>query len=69
MSEPKGTICAICENSIWCDTWGNYKCLEYKMRKEIEVISCPKFKKRQKDFKEKPCQCDDCLREARDDKE
>lgn len=69
MTENKGTVCSICEHSIWCDTWGEFKCLEYKMRKGIAVISCPKFKKRPKDFKERPCQCDDCLSRSRDEEE
>ena len=56
-------LCASCTNSIWCDTWGEWKCRVYERRFYGRNIpeTCGAYKKRGKDFKESPCQCEDCL--------
>ena len=57
--------CASCKNSIWCPTWAEWKCLilngRIKGGRDVTVTSCSSYKKREKDFKERKCQCGDCL--------
>lgn len=57
-------LCSTCVNSIWCDTWGEWKCTVRKRRFYGSNIpdECKSYKKRGKDFKERPCQCEDCLK-------
>ena len=60
----KNGLCATCISSIRCDTWGEWKCVAHKRRYYGENIpeTCADYKKRGKDFKESPCQCEDCLK-------
>lgn len=56
------TICKTCEHSIFCPTWGDYKCM-HNARKYILHLGpneCKDFKERGNDFEEKPCHCDFC---------
>lgn len=56
-------ICKDCIHSIFCPTWGDYKCV-FHARRFIEglmVVECQDFKERGKDFEEKPCRCAQCL--------
>ena len=56
------SLCSKCNNSIWCDTWAEWKCKAKKRRiyNYKEVVKCDSYSKRPKDFKETRCQCDDC---------
>ena len=57
-------LCMTCTNSIMCPTWGDVKCLARKQRIHgyKKLVECKYYKKRDKGFKEQPCQCDDCLK-------
>ena len=55
------SLCKECRNGIFCPTWGEYKCKAYMKRIYREVTACDAYSKRPKDFKETPCQCEDCL--------
>lgn len=54
-------LCKNCESCIGCDTWGEKKCLKLKTRIYSEITNCKHYKKRDKNFKESKCKCDDCL--------
>ena len=55
--------CPSCVNSVWCDTWSEWKCK--KLNKRIygykKLTNCKFYSKRPKNFKEPRCQCKDCL--------
>ena len=53
-------LCVSCANSIFCETWGEWKCKAYDVRICDTIVECPYYKKRPRDFKESKCQCDDC---------
>ena len=57
-------LCYTCVNSVRCPTWAEWKCLAQKRRvyEYAEMTSCADFKKRGKDFKDRKCQCEDCLK-------
>lgn len=57
-------LCPSCVNSIFCDTWGEWKCLVKERRIYVYagMTTCKDYKKRGKDFKKRKCQCEDCLR-------
>lgn len=56
-------LCSSCMNSIWCPTWGEWKCKALKRRIYWSNLStCRFYSKRGKDFKEPRCQCDGCLK-------
>lgn len=58
-------LCASCSSSIWCPTWAEYKCKLKERRIYYGMLfskHCPDYKKRDKNFKESKCQCDDCLK-------
>lgn len=59
-------LCPSCVNAIRCDTWAEWKCGVQKKRiyGYKTMTECKFYKKRGKDFKESPCQCEDCLRES-----
>lgn len=63
MSEIKG-LCPNCENSIFCDTWAEWKCVKYETRvyDYADMSECDGFKRRSKIFKPRRCQCEDCLK-------
>ncbi len=60
--------CIDCEHSIYCDTWGEYKCTVKVMRiyePENEAIRCKDFKRAPRkdalgDKKKPKCQCKHC---------
>jgi hypothetical protein len=54
------TICKTCEHSIFCPTWGEYKCVLHCNKFITGLVGCDDFKERGKDFEEKPCQCETC---------
>lgn len=58
------TLCSSCTYSIRCDTWSEWKC-KLKRRRIYSTMpfanECSDYKKRDKNFKESKCQCDDCL--------
>lgn len=56
-------LCSSCSNSIWCDTWGEYRCsvLEKRIYNYKELTKCDNYVKRSKDWKEPRCQCRSCL--------
>ena len=63
MSEEIKGLCPTCVNSIVCPTWGEIKCTELKQRiyGYKTMSECAGYKKRDKNFKESRCQCEDCL--------
>lgn len=55
--------CKDCENSRWCRTWGELKCIKKMQRLyEDNPIVCDDFKKRKGDIE--ACKCDDCMSRA-----
>ena len=57
-------LCSTCSKSIWCPTWAEWKCKLKERRIYSSMLfskQCPDYKKRDKNFKELKCQCDDCL--------
>lgn len=62
----KESLCASCSMSLWCPTWAERKCMKRKIRfstyGHFQPVECPDYKKRDKNFKESRCQCDDCLK-------
>lgn len=57
-------LCASCSSSIWCPTWGEWKCRLHERRIYSAMLlskQCPDYKRRPKDFKESKCQCKSCL--------
>ena len=57
-------LCSTCVNSIRCDTWAEVKCKAKTKRiyNHTDMTECDDYKKRDKNFKESPCQCEDCLK-------
>ena len=59
-------LCPNCTHSVWCPTWAEYKCLEKEIRFTQygfeQPTTCANYTKRGKDFKERKCQCEDCLK-------
>lgn len=64
MSETTKSLCQKCVMSVWCPTWAEVKCLTYERRiyNHTELTECPGFKKRPKNFTERKCRCEDCLK-------
>lgn len=60
-------LCINCVSSRRCETWGEMKCLVKKQRiyGYAKLTECKFYKKRGKDFKESPCQCEDCLKNGK----
>lgn len=56
-------LCSTCANSIRCDTWAEWKCRKFERRiyDYYTMTNCEFYKKRQKNFKEPKCQCEDCI--------
>ena len=64
MNEEAVGLCPTCINSIHCDTWAEWKC-KVKERRIYDykaIKKCESYKKRDKNFKEPKCQCEDCLK-------
>lgn len=59
-------LCPTCENSIRCDTWAEWKCkkLEQRIYGYAKMTDCKFYKKRDKNFKEPKCRCEDCLKNS-----
>lgn len=57
-------LCPTCVNSIRCETWAEWKCkkLERRIYGYAKLTDCKFYKKRDKNFKEPKCQCEDCLK-------
>ena len=57
------SLCMSCVNSIFCKTWTEYKCTvrEKRMYDYESITKCKQYSKRPKDFKERKCQCENCL--------
>lgn len=59
-------LCKTCVYSIWCPTWAEYKCVKMNLRFTSYgfsmPVNCNVYKKRDKDFEEPKCQCEDCLK-------
>lgn len=58
--------CPKCEHSIFCETWGEYKCFVKGRRiYDFEKIEdCADFHARGVKVKDPDCQCDDCMTNA-----
>ena len=56
-------LCASCTQSIYCDTWSEWKCKakEKRIYNFKTLTECEYYKKRDKNFKEPRCQCESCL--------
>ena len=56
-------LCASCTQSIYCDTWSEWKCRakEKRIYNYKTITNCEYYKKRDKNFKEPKCQCENCL--------
>lgn len=54
------SICKTCEHSIFCPSWGEYKCLLHAHKFVTGLVRCKDFKERGKDFEEKECHCETC---------
>lgn len=56
-------LCASCTHSIYCDTWSEWKCKakEKRIYNYKTIADCKYYKKRDKNFKESKCQCENCL--------
>ena len=57
------SLCSKCNNSIWCDTWAEWKCTAQNKRiyNYKELTGCTDFVPRPKTWKEVPCSCESCL--------
>lgn len=59
-------LCSTCVSSRWCSTWSEIKCVKHAKRFSTfgfsQPAKCSDYEKRDKNFKELPCQCDNCLR-------
>lgn len=55
--------CSNCGKSIWCPTWGEWKCTAYKKRvyARKDIVECDEYIKRPANWPEVPCRCKDCL--------
>lgn len=64
MSENTTTLCPTCTSSIFCNTWGQFKCTakERYITGYKTMTVCGDYKKRPKHWKESPCRCEDCLK-------
>lgn len=61
--------CMNCEHSIFCESWGEYKCLVKSRRiyePENEAIFCDDYKRERRRVgeSESKCQCKTCLSRA-----
>ena len=57
------SLCKSCVNSIFCKTWKEYKCIvrEKRVYDYESITRCKQYNKRPNSFKERKCQCKDCL--------
>lgn len=66
MEEYKGMyegLCKTCTESVRCGTWGEWKCLVHEKRyPNAGVRTCEDYKKRPAKWTDKPCRCEDCLK-------
>ena len=67
--EEREKSCMDCENSIWCDTWSEFKCVIKQRRiyePENDALDCEDFKRerRGKNEAEPKCRCKHCLRRS-----
>lgn len=56
------SVCETCIYSIRCETWAEWKCKLKECRIHGSKTSCSTYKKRDSNFKESKCQCEDCLK-------
>lgn len=60
----KEALCASCSNSIFCRSWGQYKCTEMKVSFSVYgrplPTKCSNYVKRPKNFTEMKCGCKTC---------
>lgn len=58
-------LCTNCVYCVRCYTWAEYRCLKKAIRFTSYGYSmptkCSDYEKRDKNFKEAKCQCEDCL--------
>ena len=56
-------LCETCAESIWCQTWAEWRCKakEKRIYNADKLMECEFYKKRDKNFKEPKCQCRSCL--------
>lgn len=70
MSDKETTnLCPSCTQSIWCPSWGEWKCKAKMLRIYKDVAECDSYKKRGKLFKETACHCEDCLKNEKLERE
>ena len=69
--EEKEKSCMDCKWSIYCYSFGEYKCLVKELRiyePENEAIGCPDFKKERKNDEAPKCRCKTCLSRSGEEK-
>ena len=57
------SICANCDHSILCPSWGEYKCEKKQQRVKLSKKACEDFKPYTK-RKDKKCHCFTCMAEG-----
>lgn len=64
MAEENNGLCPTCINSLFCNTYGEIKCLIQKKRiyGYKTMTECKFYKKTPSWFKKGRCQCEDCLK-------
>ena len=60
-------MCKTCTHSIFCPTWGEYKCVLYTRKFITGLVGCKDYAARGKEFEEKPCQCETCLERSNEE--
>ena len=57
-------LCPTCVNSIRCPTWAEWKCKvkEKRIYDYKSIKRCESYKKRDANFEEPRCQCENCLK-------
>ena len=61
------SACKNCEHSIFCPTWGEYKCVLHARKFITGLVGCKDYAARGKNFKGKPCQCETCLERSNEE--
>lgn len=60
LDEPEKS-CRTCEHCVFCQTWGDYKCIMHSVRRPPAMPVCDEYKKSKKDIFSRKCRCDICM--------
>ena len=58
--------CKDCAHSVFCETWGEYKCLKHEIRKYNSADICEDYTE-DPNKEEKSCHCETCEERVVDD--